>query len=409
MSFDVQRVRAQFPILQRQVHGNKPLVYLDSAASSQKPLAVIEACREYYSHMHANVHRGVHALSQQATDAFEEARRIVQRFIHAASEKEIVWTAGATDAINLVAQTWGRTHIQSGDVILVTRMDHHANLVPWQMLASEKGAQLVVVEVTPEGDLDAADFARKLETPKLKLVAFSHVSNALGTINDVKRWIDAAHAVGAIVVLDGAQGAPHQRIDVQAMGPDFYVFSGHKTYGPTGVGVLYGRAELLAEMPPWRGGGEMIADVNLERGTTFQEAPFKFEAGTPPIAQAIGLGVALKWMEGVGVEEIAAHEEMLGAHARKLLKDIPGMRFVGEAERRAGVVSFVVEGLHPYDIGTLLDGMGVAVRTGQHCTQPLMDGLGLPGTVRASFAAYNTLGEVDALAAGVRRAVGMLV
>ena len=409
MSLDVARIRAQFPILARSVHGNKPLIYLDSAASSQKPVAVIEAGREYYSHMHANVHRGVHALSQQATDAFEEARRTVQRFVNAASEAEIVWTAGATDAINLIAQTWGRHYITAGDVLIVTRMDHHANLVPWQMLAAEKGAELAVVEVTDSGELDAEDFERKLAMPRVKLVAFGHVSNALGTINDVKRWIDAAHAVGAIAVVDGAQGAPHAEIDVQALGPDFYVFSGHKTYGPTGIGVLYGRAELLAAMPPWRGGGEMIADVNLERGTTFAEVPFKFEAGTPPIAQAIGLGVALKWMEGVGVANIAAHEEMLGAHARKLLKDVPGMRFIGEAEHRAGVVSFVVDGVHPYDLGMLLDGMGIAVRTGQHCTQPLMDRFGIPGTVRASFAAYNTLGEVDALAAGVERAVGMLV
>lgn len=409
MNFDVQRIRAQFPILTRAVHGNKPLVYLDSAASAQKPVAVIEAGREYYSHVHANVHRGVHALSQQATDAFEEARRTVAKFINAASERQVVWTAGATDAINLVAQTWGRTHISPGDAILVTRMDHHANLVPWQMLAAERGARLVVVEVTPAGELDAEDFERKLQTPGLKLVAFNHVSNTLGTVNDVKRWIDGAHAVGAVVVLDGAQGAPHQRVDVQALQPDFYVFSGHKTYGPTGIGVLYGRAEVLAEMPPWRGGGEMIADVNLETGTTFAEVPFKFEAGTPPIAQAIGLGVALKWMEGVGVENIAAHEEMLGAQARKLLKDIPGLRFIGEAEHRTGVVSFVVDGVHPYDIGMLLDGMGIAVRTGQHCTQPLMDAFGVPGTVRASFAAYNTLAEVDALAAGVQRAVGMLV
>lgn len=409
MSLDVARIRAQFPILARTVHGNKPLIYLDSAASAQKPVAVIEAGREYYSHMHANVHRGVHALSQQATDAYEEARRIVQHFVNAASEAEIVWTAGATDAINLIAQTWGRLHITAGDVLIVTRMDHHANLVPWQMLAAEKGAELAVVEVTDEGELDAEDFERKLAMPRVKLVAFGHVSNALGTVNDVKRWVDAAHAVGAIAVVDGAQGAPHAEIDVQALGPDFYVFSGHKTYGPTGIGVLYGRAELLAEMPPWRGGGEMIADVNLERGTTFAEVPFKFEAGTPPIAQAIGLGVALKWMEGVGVANIAAHEEMLGAHARKLLKDVPGMRFIGEAEHRAGVVSFVVDGVHPYDLGMLLDGMGIAVRTGQHCTQPLMDRFGVPGTVRASFAAYNTLGEVDALAAGVERAVGMLV
>lgn len=405
---DVQRIRTQFPILNRTVHGDRPLIYLDSAASMQKPVAVIEATREYYQHMHANVHRGVHALSQQATDAFEAARKQVQRFLNAPSERQIIWTNGATDAINLIAQSWGRTHIEAGDQILVTRMDHHANLVPWQMLAAEKQADLSVVEVTEAGELDAADFERKLENPKVKLVAFNHVSNTLGTINDVGRWVKAVRNIGAISVVDGAQGVPHQQVDLQTLDPDFYVFSGHKAYGPTGIGVLYGKADWLESMPPWRGGGEMIADVNLTQGTTYAELPFKFEAGTPPIAQAVGLGVALKWMTDIGLDAISAHEEMLGAHARKLLRDIPGMRFVGEAEHVAGVVSFVVDGTHSYDLGTLLDGMGIAVRTGQHCTQPLLDHWGLPGTVRASFAAYNTLSEVDALAAGVHRAVNML-
>ncbi len=399
-------IRSQFPILSREVNG-KPLVYLDHAASAQKPIAVIEAQREYLMHLHANVHRGVHSLSQQATDAFEKARETVRVHLNASCTEEIIWTAGATDAINLVAQSWGKTNIKSGDVILVTRMEHHANIVPWQMLAEEKGARLEVVEIHENGELMEDDFQLKLKM-KPKLVSFLHVSNTLGTIIDVKRWTRESHAVGAKVLVDGCQSVPHMEVDVQAIGCDFYVFSGHKTYGPTGIGVLFGKKELLEAMPPWRGGGEMIDTVSFEKGTTYAGLPHKFEAGTPHISGAIGLGVALDWMRGVGLKAIGDHENTLGAHARHLLEKVDGIRFIGTSEKRTGVVSFLVDGVHPYDIGTLLDPMGIAVRTGHHCTQPLMDFYDVPGTVRASFGVYNTLQEVDALAAGVERAVRML-
>lgn len=399
-------IRSQFPILSREVNG-RPLVYLDHAASAQKPVAVIEAQREYLMHLHANVHRGVHSLSQQATDAFEKARETVRGHLNAAFTEEIIWTAGATDAINLVAQSWGRTHIKAGDVIVVTRMEHHANIVPWQMLAEEKGARLEVVEIHETGDLIEADFQLKLKM-KPKLVALLHVSNTLGTINDIKRLTRDAQEVGAKVLVDGCQSVPHMEVDVQDIASDFYVFSGHKTYGPTGIGVLHGKKELLESMPPWRGGGEMIDTVSFEKGTTYAGLPHKFEAGTPHISGAIALGVALDWMRGVGIKAIGDHENTLGAQARHLLGKVDGLRFIGTSEDKTGVVSFVVDGVHPYDIGTLLDPMGIAVRTGHHCTQPLMDFYDIPGTVRASFGAYNTLQEVDALAAGVERAVRML-
>ena len=399
-------IRSQFPILNREMNGC-PLIYLDHAASAQKPVAVIEAQREYLMHLHANVHRGVHSLSQQATDAFEKARETVRRHLNAAHVEEIIWTAGATDAINLVSQSWGRTQIQAGDVILLTRMEHHANIVPWQMLAEERQARIEVVEINGNGELNEADFQEKLKLNP-KLVALSHVSNAMGTINDVKRWTDAAQAIGARVLIDGCQAVPHMEVDVMALDCDFYVFSGHKTYGPTGIGVLYGKKELLESMPPWRGGGEMIDVVSLEKGTTYAGLPHKFEAGTPHISGAIALGVALDWMSGVGLQSIGDHETTLGAQARHLLAKVDGLRFIGTAEKKTGVVSFIVDGVHPYDIGTLLDPMGIAVRTGHHCNQPLMEHYGIPGTVRASFGAYNTLQEVDALSAGVERAVRML-
>ena len=403
---DTAAIRAQFPVLDQQVHG-KPLIYFDSAASAQKPLAVIDAQSDYLKHHHANVHRGVHSLSQRATDAFEQARRQVQSFLNANEPEEIVWTQGTTDGINLVAQTWGRQNLQAGDRILISRMEHHANIVPWQMLATERGLHLDVAEFLPDGSLDWDSFQNGLNHGP-KLVAMTCVSNTLGTVNDAARIVQAAHTAGAVVLLDGAQAAPHKRVDVQALGCDFFVFSGHKTYGPTGIGALYGKRALLDAMPPWRGGGEMIAEVSLENGTTFAAAPFKFEAGTPHISGAIGLGAALEWMEATGIEAIAAHEEALAQRTMELLREIPGMRLIGTAPVKAGVVSFVVDGIHPYDLGSLLDAQGIAVRTGQHCTQPIMDALGIPGTVRASFAAYNTFEEVEAFHSALKRAITML-
>ncbi|MFZ9054447.1 MAG: SufS family cysteine desulfurase [Flavobacteriales bacterium] len=403
---DAGAVRAQFPILNREVNG-KPLVYLDHAASAQKPIAVIEAQREYLMHYHANVHRGVHALSQQATDAFEQARVSVQQHLGAAASNEIIWVAGATDGINLVAQSWGREHIGPGDTILITEMEHHANIVPWQMLAEERGARLEAVGVLDDGSLDLADFQEKLKVEP-KLFAFSHVSNTLGTINDAAALTKQAQEAGAMVLIDGCQAVPHMAVDVVELGCDFYVFSGHKTYGPTGIGVLYGKEALLEHMKPWRGGGEMIDVVSIRNGTTYAGLPHKFEAGTPHISGGIALGVALNWMTGLGLEEVMDHEITLAAQARNGLRQIDGMRFIGEAEHRAGVVSFVVEGTHPYDIGTLLDSQGVAVRTGHHCTQPLMERFAIPGTVRASFGAYNTLQEVDTFVAATQRSVRML-
>ena len=405
-ALDTTAIRAQFPILEREVHG-KPLVYLDHAASAQKPIAVIEAQREYLMHYHANVHRGVHALSQQATDAFERARSTVQYHIGAANLEEIIWVAGATDGINLVAQSWGREHIGEGDVILITYMEHHANIVPWQMLAKEKGARVEAVAILEDGTLDENDFQKKLKLSP-KMVAFMHVSNTLGTINDAKRLTRMAKAVGATVLIDGSQALPHMMVDVVELDCDFYVFSGHKAYGPTGIGVLYGRKSILEAMNPWRGGGEMIDVVSLENGTTYAGLPHKFEAGTPHISGAVALGVALQWLTGVGLKNVMEHETVLSAQARHQLGKIDGMRFIGSAPLTSGAVSFIVEGVHPYDLGTLLDQQGIAVRTGHHCTQPIMDHFDIPGTVRASFGAYNTLQEVDALVQGVERALKML-
>ena len=405
-ALDTSAVRAQFPILGRQVHGS-PLVYLDHAASSQKPIAVIEAQREYLSHYHSNVHRGVHALSQQATDAFERARSTVQYHIGAAHLEEIIWVAGATDGINLVAQAWGREHIHADDVILITRMEHHANIVTWQMLAKERDARIEAVDILPDGTLDEADFQEKLKLNP-KMVAFMHVSNTLGTINDAQRLTKLAKTAGATVLIDGSQALPHMMVDVVEFGCDFYAFSGHKAYGPTGIGVLYGRKEILEAMNPWRGGGEMIDVVSIEGGTTYAGLPHKFEAGTPHISGAVGLGVALQWLTGVGLKSVMEHETILSAQARHQLGKIEGLRFIGSAPSTYGVVSFLVDEIHPYDLGTLLDQQGIAVRTGHHCTQPIMDHYQIPGTVRASFGAYNTLQEVDALVRGVERALKML-
>lgn len=399
-------LRAEFPALRGTVHG-KPLVYLDTAASALKPRAVLDAERRFLETDYANVHRGVHTLSQRATDAFEAARETVRRHIGAARSDEIVFTSGATDGINLVAYAWGGSQLQPGDVVLVTRMEHHANLVPWQLVAEQTGAQLAVVELTEQGELDEADFQSKLKLNP-RLVAFTAVSNVLGTVNEVARWTQAAHAVGARVLVDACQAIAHGGIDVSVWGADFVVFSAHKIYGPTGIGVLYGRAEVLADLPPWRGGGDMIDQVDLERGTTFAPPPFRFEAGTPHISGAIGLAAALDWHAALGAEAVTTHEARLLTHAEAGLRSIDGVRLIGTAPSRIGVVSFLLGAHHPYDVGTLLDARGIAVRTGHHCAQPLMAKWGLPGTVRASFGVYTTEDEVDALIDGVRRAARVL-
>jgi cysteine desulfurase/selenocysteine lyase len=399
-------LRAEFPALSGTVHG-KPLVYLDTAASALKPRAVLDAERRFLETDYANVHRGVHTLSQRATDAFEAAREAVRRHIGAARSDEIVFTSGATDGINLVAYAWGGSQLQPGDVVLVTRMEHHANLVPWQLVAEQTGAQLAVVELTEQGELDEADFQSKLKLNP-RIVAFTAVSNVLGTVNDVARWTQAAHAVGARVLVDACQAIAHGGIDVSVWGADFVVFSAHKIYGPTGIGVLYGRAEVLADLPPWRGGGDMIDQVDLERGTSFAPPPFRFEAGTPHISGAIGLAAALDWHAALGAEAVATHEARLLAHAEAGLRSIDGLRLIGTAPSRIGVVSFLLGAHHPYDVGTLLDARGIAVRTGHHCAQPLMAKWGLPGTVRASFGVYTMADEVDVLIDGVRRAARVL-
>ena len=405
-NYDVAAVRREFPILDRKVNGF-PLVYLDSAASAQKPRTVIETQREYLSHFHSNIHRGVHSLATQATEAFEGARETIKAHFNAAENAEIIFTAGATDGINLVAGTWGRANLTSSSTVLVTRLEHHSNIVPWQILASEIGFKIEVVEIFPEGTIDLEDYKAKLALAP-SLVCFSHVSNTLGTINDAKQLTSLAHDAGAIVMVDGAQAAPHMNVDLQDINCDFYVASGHKMYGPTGIGFLYGKRALLDEMPPWRGGGEMISSVSFDVPTTFNVPPYKFEAGTPHISGAIALGAAIKWMESVGLENIAAHELALTKYAHEKLLQIDGLRIYGTADTKAGVVSFLVEGTHPSDLGTLLDQLGVAVRTGHHCTEPLMDWYDIPGTVRASFGAYNTFDEIDALVAALERAIKML-
>jgi cysteine desulfurase / selenocysteine lyase len=404
--YDVAAIRREFPILERKVNGF-PLVYLDSAASAQKPRTVIETQREYLSHFHSNIHRGVHTLATQATEAFEGARETIKGHFNAAENAEIIFTAGATDGINLVAGTWGRANLTASSTVLMTRLEHHSNIVPWQILASEIGFKIEVIEIFPEGSIDLEDYNAKLALAP-SLVCFSHVSNTLGTINDAKRLTSLAHDAGAIVMVDGAQAAPHMNVDLQDINCDFYVASGHKMYGPTGIGFLYGKRALLDAMPPWRGGGEMISSVSFDVPTTFNVPPYKFEAGTPHISGAIALGAAIKWMESVGLDNIAAHELALTKYAHEKLLQIEGLRIYGTADNKAGVVSFLVEGTHPSDLGTLLDQLGVAVRTGHHCTEPLMDWYKIPGTVRASFGAYNTFEEIDALVAALERAIKML-
>ncbi|HJO39611.1 MAG: cysteine desulfurase [Vicinamibacterales bacterium] len=399
--FDVGCVRKEFPILAREVHG-QPLVYLDNAATTQKPRAVIDALVRYYTEHNANIHRGVHYLSEAATQAHENARRTVQRFVNAREAREIVFTRNATEGINLVAQSVGQAHVGEGDEIVITGMEHHSNIVPWQMLCERTGARLKVVPITVEGELVSEEVER-LIGPRTKLVAVVHLSNSLGTVNPVERIIELAHQHDAAVLVDGAQSAYHLPIDVQALDCDFYVATGHKLYGPTGIGLLYGKAERLDEMPPYQGGGDMISSVTFEK-TTYNELPYKFEAGTPHIAGAIGLAAAIDYLTGVGLDQVAAHERDLLAYGTSALGQVPGLRLVGTAANKASILSFVMDGVHPHDIGTIVDQMGVAIRTGHHCTQPVMDRMGIPATARASLAMYSTRGDIDALVAAVGRA-----
>jgi cysteine desulfurase/selenocysteine lyase len=402
---DVEALRREFPVLSRQVNG-RPLCYLDSAASSQRPQFVIDAISRYYETTHANVHRGVHKLSQEATDLFEGARETLRRFINARSTREVIFVRGTTEAINLVAQSYARPRLQPGDEILISWLEHHANIVPWQMVCEQTGAVLKVIPITRSGEVDYAAF-ESLLSDRTRLVALSHVSNALGTIVPVERFIREARRRGIPVLLDGAQAAPHMPVDVQALDCDFYCFSGHKMCGPTGIGVLYGRESLLAAMPPWQGGGDMILAVSF-KGTVYNELPYKFEAGTPHIAGAIGLGAAVDYLESIGLERIAAAEQDLLEYATKRLAGIPGLTLVGTAPAKAAVVSFTVDGVHPHDLGTILDHEGVAIRTGHHCAMPVMEFFGLPATARASFAFYNTRLEVDRLVEALHIAREML-
>ena len=399
-TYDVARVRSEFPILARQING-KPLVYLDSAASSQRPLTVLRAIELYETTMHANVHRGVHTLSQTATEAFENAREIVRRFLNARSTREIVFVRGTTEAINLVANSWGRSHVGPGDEILITYLEHHANIVPWQMLCAATGAQLRAAPVRPNGELDLEAF-RELLSARTRLVAVAHVSNALGTILPVQEIVHLAHARGVPVLLDGAQAVPHQTVDVQAIDCDFYAFSGHKVYGPTGIGALYARESLLATMPPWQGGGDMILSVGIE-SSTYNELPWRFEAGTPNISGAVGLGAALEYVESLGRTAIAAHEHTLLELATERLSALPRLKLIGTASAKAAVVSFVMDGVHPHDIGTILDSEGIAIRTGHHCAMPIMEAFGLAATARASFGCYNNAEDVDRLVEGLQK------
>ena len=402
---DVERIRADFPVLSERVNGH-PLAYLDNAASSQRPRQVIDAIARYYQHDHANVHRGVHTLSQRATDAYEGARDKVRRFINAGSRREIVFVRGTTEAINLVAQSWGRANVKPGDEILISHLEHHANIVPWQMLCEASGATLKVIPIDPKGQVDYEAYERLL-SPRTKLLALAHVSNALGTIVPVERYIAAAKSRGIPVLLDGAQAVPHGSVDVRSLGCDFYCFSGHKMCGPTGIGVLYAREELLAVMPPWQGGGDMILAVSFEK-TEYNELPYRFEAGTPNIAGAIGLGAAIDYLEALGMPAIAALEQSLLEHATERLGSIPGLRLIGTADDKAAVVSFTVAGVHPHDLGTVVDADGIAIRTGHHCAMPVMDFFAVPATARASFSFYNTHAEIERLAESVQRAQAML-
>lgn len=400
MKFDINEIRGLFPVLHQEVHG-KPLIYFDNAATTQKPKAVLDALMNYYEHDNSNIHRGAHALADRATQYYENTREAVREFINAKESAEIIFTKGTTESINLVAQTFGRKFIGQGDEIIISTMEHHSNIVPWQMLCEEKGAILKVIPIHDNGELDYAEF-EKLLSPKTKLVSIVHASNALGTINPVKRIIDAAHAIGAKVLLDGAQSSSHLEIDVQALDCDFLALSAHKIYGPTGLGVLYGKREVLEAMPPFLGGGEMIKEVTFEK-TTYNDIPFKFEAGTPNIADVIAFKEALDFIKSLGKPVIKAHEDELLAYSNELLKDVKGFNPIGTAAEKVSVLSFNINGMHPFDVGQMLDARGIAVRTGHHCTQPLMKRFGIEGTVRASFSVYNTKSEIEQLAEGVAR------
>jgi cysteine desulfurase / selenocysteine lyase len=397
-TLDVAAIRADFPILGSSIHG-KPLVYLDNAASAQKPRAVIDAERRVYEETYANVHRGVHSLSMRATDLYEAARAKVQRLLNAASHKEIIFTRGTTEAINLVAASYGRQHLGPGDEVLITGLEHHSNIVPWQMICDEKGARLRVAPLTDAGEVPLDEIER-LISDRTKIVSVAHVSNALGTVLPVRQIVGMAHAKGAVVLVDGAQAAPRLPVDVQALGCDFYAFSGHKLYGPSGIGALYGRADHLMKMPPYQGGGDMILSVSFEK-TVYNDIPYKFEAGTPNIAGAIALGAAVEYLMGIGLEAIHGYEDDLLSYGTERLATVEGLRMIGTAREKTGVLSFVLEGAHPHDIGTVLDYEGIAIRTGHHCAQPVMERFGIPATARASLAFYNTRAELDALVAGL--------
>jgi cysteine desulfurase / selenocysteine lyase len=404
-TYDVVAVRKHFPALNREVKG-KPLVYFDNAATTQKPQAVIDALVDYYSNYNANIHRGIHTLAEEATAAFEATRNTAQKFINAETREQIIFTGGTTEGINLVAQTWGRQNIKQGDEIIISNMEHHSNIVPWYILAQEKGAVLKVIPINETGELMMDEF-EKLLSKKTKLVSIVHVSNALGTINPVKTIIEKAHAVGAVVLVDGAQSTVHLDIDVQDLNTDFFVLSSHKIYGPTGVGVLYGKKHLLESMPPYQGGGEMIKEVYFDN-ITYADLPYKFEAGTPNIADTVAFKAALDFTKGIGKENIRHHENELLHYATEQLEQIEGLRIIGKAKNKISVISFVIDKAHPQDLGILLDNRGIAVRTGHHCAQPLMDCYRIPGTTRASFAMYNTKEEIDALIAGLHKAIKML-
>ncbi|HEY1463365.1 MAG TPA: cysteine desulfurase [Terriglobales bacterium] len=398
--FDIQKVRADFPILQEKANGH-PLVYLDNAATSQKPRAVIDAIVRYYEQSNANIHRGVHYLSQKATDEFENARKAVQQFLHAARPSEIIFVRSATEGINLVAQTYGRAHVGAGDEIVITAMEHHSNIVPWQLLCDEKKAKLRVAPINDKGELVLEEFERLLN-PRTKIVAVGHISNALGTINPLEKIIALAHAKNIPVLVDGAQAAPRVPVNVQELDCDFYVFSGHKAYGPTGIGILYGKLALLEAMPPYQGGGDMISSVTFEK-TIYNKVPHKFEAGTPDMSGAVGLHAAIDYLNNLGLENITEYEHELLTYATEKVSAIPGVRLVGTAKEKAGVLSFVIEGVHPHDIGTILDQEGIAIRTGHHCAQPVMERFGIDATARASFGLYNTKEEIDELVKGIKK------
>jgi cysteine desulfurase/selenocysteine lyase len=402
--YDVERIRRDFPILSRRVHG-KPLVYLDNAATTHKPSAVIETTKSFYEHSYANIHRGVHTLSVEASDAYEMAREKARAFINAAESREIVFVRGTTEGINLVAQTYGRSKVGRGDEVVISALEHHSNIVPWQILCEEKGAKLRVAPIDERGQIRLEEL-EKLLSEKTRILAVAHISNALGTANPVGRIVEMAHARGVPVLVDGAQAVPRIPVDVRKLDVDFYAFSGHKMYAPTGVGVLYAKAKLLEEMPPYQGGGDMISSVTFEK-TTYNILPYKFEAGTPNIAGGIGLAAAMDYLSSIGMDAVEAHEDDLLSYATERLSAIPGLTIVGTAENKAAVLSFTLEGVHPHDVGTVLDREGIAVRTGHHCAQPVMDFFRIPATTRASFGLYNTRGEVDALARGIEKVLEM--